>query len=861
MLEAFFDRIFRNDLNANFEDIDKDIQAVNTRVENIASNAGNSNTEIVDARQELDGTSHMTLRAHTNAIHDKIKNVTSQLAEKASQEDLKAQGIRIDNIIATAGDGTTPTELTDVRVVSGKTFTTAGEAVRAVASGDALDSGGVFNIFEFPAAAQSKCQALNVIKHLEFRNVSKSVKASLGLVRVKYDPTTGTRGSGTINFVTFFECDANGVPDPAKIIGQFSTTNDQLIVKDYDVTTAYGRIICTIDWSIFASVGAAYSGIGYQDTGVSKSVYTNTKARDAEIAAINTSVATNATNVAANTKKVDFLDDNLYNIFAFPKTAESERKLVSAVKKLELRDFDKNTRIGIGFVRLAQGTAPSLFHQIGFHVIDDNGVAQATPTVGSLLSDINSYVQKDHTLVTTFGTIIATIDWSVWADITTPTSYNGIPWTTGGISKWAFTKSGTLSPQSVSDSLVQLQTSMYNIFEFPAKAEAKVPNLTAAIKHLELWDFDINKKYTIGFVRLLYGTTPTNSIAIHECDPVTGVPDGTKTVAALIADSSNQWGVKDFNMVTSYGTVVAKINFGAFAQAAWSLSGINWNDTGISKAAFKKSQGVKAIVGLGGTGSGLSFTNTLKVEQPIISLVDDDSPAEFLSKTKVVCDNLGIKCTVATVPANIDNNSWYMTLQNLIDLKAAGFEIASHSWSHDANVFKSSVIDMTQVTDDAIRTEFKKAYDYMKINGFNTDYVVYPWGGYGTEKRRVKKIASEFHQFGVDSSGGAMGEQVLDNMFYKRIFITDANGLDYYKGIIDTCLANKQWLIFGTHSGSTEVTAGFMQSVLQYAKDKGIAIMLFSQANEIKRNIASVGMYEDKSNRLFIGRGGVILNT
>jgi len=71
-LGTFFNNVFRNALNGNFDNVDLDIKAVDSRVSNIVANAGNSNTEIVDARQAKDGTTYTAVRNHTNAIHTKI---------------------------------------------------------------------------------------------------------------------------------------------------------------------------------------------------------------------------------------------------------------------------------------------------------------------------------------------------------------------------------------------------------------------------------------------------------------------------------------------------------------------------------------------------------------------------------------------------------------------------------------------------------------------------------------------------------------------------------------------------------------------------------------------------------------------
>lgn len=50
---------------------------------------------------------------------------------------------RINTVIANAGDGAIPSELVDIRTVNNKTYTTAGQAVRAIADGSALKTGAV----------------------------------------------------------------------------------------------------------------------------------------------------------------------------------------------------------------------------------------------------------------------------------------------------------------------------------------------------------------------------------------------------------------------------------------------------------------------------------------------------------------------------------------------------------------------------------------------------------------------------------------------------------------------------------------------------------------------------------------------
>lgn len=96
-----------------------DIRDLKTKMNAIYNNALADHTEVAKARG-----SYRTLGERLTQSDQSVANLFGKVATHSSQ---------IENIIASAGDGTLPTELVDVRTLSsGKTYATAGEATRAI---------------------------------------------------------------------------------------------------------------------------------------------------------------------------------------------------------------------------------------------------------------------------------------------------------------------------------------------------------------------------------------------------------------------------------------------------------------------------------------------------------------------------------------------------------------------------------------------------------------------------------------------------------------------------------------------------------------------------------------------------------
>lgn len=251
------------------------------------------------------------------------------------------------------------------------------------------------------------------------------------------------------------------------------------------------------------------------------------------------------------------------------------------------------------------------------------------------------------------------------------------------------------------------------------------------------------------------------------------------------------------------------------------------------------------------------FDELLKINQvedkAIITFIDDDESINFYNNNKGVFDNYNMKCDCAIVTDWVGESN-RMSLEQLQELQSQGFEIVCHSKTHDSKWQTPKTSSIESLKEDA-----QLSYNYMTNNNFNTNIFVYPYGsGAGWDtlgKHRISKIINQVgFNYGVRASGNnGINEKPLDNLSLNRMFIDKNNNLSTYTDIIDTAITNKQWIIFGLHSGNTsQIDSTYLNSLLNYintlnTNETVIEVMTFSQALQYKRNVLSKGIlnFED----------------
>lgn len=242
----------------------------------------------------------------------------------------------------------------------------------------------------------------------------------------------------------------------------------------------------------------------------------------------------------------------------------------------------------------------------------------------------------------------------------------------------------------------------------------------------------------------------------------------------------------------------------------------------------------------------------------VVTFVDDDGSTGFWNNAKPVYDAKGVKITLGIIPSFV-GTSGYMGNDKLVILQNNGYEIAGHSMTHSAAIFRDN---LASVPDSAFETEFNDCQQWLYNNGFTGyDVLVYPYGNFGTEAARIKRVARKYFRYALNAVG-SYNTSPVDNVYLQRVFLDKTQDFTtVLKPIIDNCIYNKAWLIIGTHSHfSAQFDATYLATVIDYLQANSIPILPFGEAVKYKGNALSVGEYTDTTNgRFFLGNDGAII--
>ena len=224
----------------------------------------------------------------------------------------------------------------------------------------------------------------------------------------------------------------------------------------------------------------------------------------------------------------------------------------------------------------------------------------------------------------------------------------------------------------------------------------------------------------------------------------------------------------------------------------------------------------------------------------VLTFTDDDGTLRFLTEHVPMYRKHGVTATTAvvacraitTVGVTTSGDPYEaMSLEQLRALAREGFDVQSHTWSHARGCFNSGYNQ--DATDADIDLEYRLADEAFRVNGFDYNCMVFPWGAH---QARHLALARRYARFGVNCRGtNGQNDGLGDPMDLNRLSAaTNGSNLAGLKAAVDTAIQRKGWLIILTHAGATQPDATSLDELLSYAKTRGIRIENFREAARLK---------------------------
>ena len=210
----------------------------------------------------------------------------------------------------------------------------------------------------------------------------------------------------------------------------------------------------------------------------------------------------------------------------------------------------------------------------------------------------------------------------------------------------------------------------------------------------------------------------------------------------------------------------------------------------------------------------------------ILTWVDDDTLLAGIASVKTICDNLGVKCTFATI-----TQGWTEPLLEVLrQYQREGFHITCHTESHgrwykdmpEGNMFNAQEMEADLLT----------SLEKMRSEGFiDCDMLVYPGSAIGRKDVNTLGIVKKWCRCGVLAGGTTWSKYGQGKYKINRTFIAKSSyDTSYYKNLLDS-VTDEGWVVFGTHSGSTtDFDSDMVTEILSYALENDWAIMTLNEA-------------------------------
>lgn len=230
----------------------------------------------------------------------------------------------------------------------------------------------------------------------------------------------------------------------------------------------------------------------------------------------------------------------------------------------------------------------------------------------------------------------------------------------------------------------------------------------------------------------------------------------------------------------------------------------------------------------------------------VLTIVDDDGAIDFYNNFVPIYKDKGVRCSFAVIACRAETPTGTTTSgdpytamdwEQIKELVHDGFDMQSHTYSHDVKVFRTG----ENLNEEQLEHQFGDADKLFRQNGLDYNCIVYPWG---TAQAIKKKVAKRYAKYGMTLISGDTGlnDEINEPMAISRYTLqSGSTSLADAKSKIDTAIANKQWLILCTHANANQPSADTLGAIINYAISKKIRIETFTKAARLKAPVYYTG--------------------
>lgn len=214
--------------------------------------------------------------------------------------------------------------------------------------------------------------------------------------------------------------------------------------------------------------------------------------------------------------------------------------------------------------------------------------------------------------------------------------------------------------------------------------------------------------------------------------------------------------------------------------------------------------------------------------QSYFTLIDDDAHSVLsIREIEMIASERNINVCFGVVAKELKENS--DIISELLLYQDEGHQIINHSFTHDGCIWQNP-------TRKSIDNEIVKSTEILDSLGFtNHDYFVYPWGRFERNVREwlLMEISPKF-KLAFNSRGGSISLSNYNRYYINRYPLRKHDNISIVKYDIDKAMANKEWIVFLTHSGMTrDFDSQYVREVVDYCLQKGMKCITVKEAYDM----------------------------